>query len=782
MQNRIWKLNELIDYLLKEQALPSRFPVRVIFANSLSGYKELADRLVNISDNVIPLSQFCDAPDILPDLDALIQKILTGNTMSNLVLSLGEYLRLGSAVERNRLPRFKALFNIQQQPISTKRLWLPLYCASHLFEELIGSIDIRHENDVFYLEPINSDESFCLKIYSEDFENTMEGDNVVTGIQSWIGIWDEKVDGTQYNLITKHFNMIEESDGIYSVDVISDAYKFISSNVTNADQLRKEWGSNTYWAELAKFTSEKSIDKMLLRALNLSEYEPYIILSSWSFIGDFKKWVMWIWNRIHTHNDYISYAIRRSESYRDIENQIECALFNMPPNYESVWLKQRTEALRCLRVEALSDIFWKEFDKILDLKQRLKYLTDQTNGEKVGIIKVVSSLMRTGKSPEEVCQLLGGRFPELCEYLLPTAYRFESKDLTRYFDVYRIQKLKDEFNQTIQDALENVYSYIWSLPSRGNVLEKYANRPNTALLCIDGMGIEWLGLLLLKIKELALIEPKKVVVSTAKLPTVTEINWPLVIPGITLEKINQLDDISHDKTDSNTAEYSLIITRQLGIFTDFAEKIVKLYSSYKTVIVTADHGLSRMAALSFHQIKGLELPPGAASQNLGRYCTLKDEKQTVSIPNTEREGTILAFRTHQHFSSSGRANGELHGGASPEELLVPVIIFENSNFKIRTEDWMANPITYKFKKDKVKRNASHTVELEIVFNQAISTMEAKVGQTQGSVKQINNTSWSIVFTELGFQKYELQVIADGILLQDQAFSVERQGLQINDDF
>lgn len=783
MQHKEWSLDELIEYLKKEQELPSRFPVRVIFANSFSAYIELIDKLTNISDNIISLERFCKGPDILPDLDALKDELITTNTLSNVVLSIGEYLRLSRIVERNWSPKFKALFNLQQQPISTKRLWLPLYCASYLFEELVGNVDIRHENDVFYIKPINSEEPFDLKVYSQDFTNIIKGENVINGIKSWINIWDQKIKDTKFSLITKQYKMIEESDGIYSVDIISDAYKYICSNLANVNLLKREWGSNKCWAELSRFSAIEGIDKMLLSALNIIEYDPYSLLSSWDVIGDFKKWVTWLWNKIHVSDDYVSYAINRSQSYKEIDIQLESALFNMPQKNESLWLAQRALALRCLHTEVLSDAFWIEFNKISDNYQRLKYLTDQTTKEKVAIIKTVSLLLRGGKSPEEIVDLLNGKYPDLCEYLLPS-YKYESHELNNYFTIYRIQKLKDEFDYIkTQDAIKSMSTYVWSFATRGSILERYSNKVDTMLLCIDGMGIEWLGLLLMKIKKKSSVVPKKVFIATAKLPTVTETNWPLTLPGITMDKLNQLDDISHDKTDSTTTDYSLIVSRQIAIFDDFVDKIITLYYNHKTLIVTADHGLSRMAALAFHQVKGTDLPPGAEAKNLGRYCILKDKSQNIaSTTNIERDNEILVFRNYEHFTSSGRANGELHGGATPEELLVPVIILENPDFQVLNETKADVTIACYLKGDRVKRTNLNTVELELIFNRPVMEVEARIGKNFGSVTRIDSSRCLIVFADLNFQSYKLQIIADGILLnEDLVFTVERKGLQINDD-
>lgn len=67
----------------------------------------------------------------------------------------------------------------------------------------------------------------------------------------------------------------------------------------------------------------------------------------------------------------------------------------------------------------------------------------------------------------------------------------------------------------------------------------------------------------------------------------------------------------------------------------------------------------------------------------------------------------LIFKNYDHFKQSGFAAGgddenaqygELHGGASPEELLVPVIVFDSIHELPLTATWKKDSIKFSMKK------------------------------------------------------------------------------------
>jgi hypothetical protein len=137
-------------------------------------------------------------------------------------------------------------------------------------------------------------------------------------------------------------------------------------------------------------------------------------------------------------------------------------------------------------------------------------------------------------------------------------------------------------------------------------------------------------------------------------------------------------------------DYFLCIARQLEIMNEIVEHVGEMLKNVNRVIVTGDHGSSRLAALLFHDSGNfaVEPPTNAIVRSFGRFVELTDENYVSLTPSMERtklDGKhFIVMKTYEHFKQSGNAAGgntdenavagEVHGGMTPEEYLVPVFI------------------------------------------------------------------------------------------------------------
>ena len=84
-----------------ERKIESRFPVRVIFCDSLVEYRKLVTRLRGACDYCWNISEFCSEkyPDRYPKFRKLLQRIEENSDKHILLLSVGEYLRMATKFE-----------------------------------------------------------------------------------------------------------------------------------------------------------------------------------------------------------------------------------------------------------------------------------------------------------------------------------------------------------------------------------------------------------------------------------------------------------------------------------------------------------------------------------------------------------------------------------------------------------------------------------------------------------------------------------------------------------
>ena len=76
------------EKLQRERAIPSRYPVRVIFVENLTSYCALVCKLQGICNCVVNVADFCRAQDTLPQLEKIKKKLDT--SISKLII-LSQY-------------------------------------------------------------------------------------------------------------------------------------------------------------------------------------------------------------------------------------------------------------------------------------------------------------------------------------------------------------------------------------------------------------------------------------------------------------------------------------------------------------------------------------------------------------------------------------------------------------------------------------------------------------------------------------------------------------------
>jgi hypothetical protein len=226
-----------------------------------------------------------------------------------------------------------------------------------------------------------------------------------------------------------------------------------------------------------------------------------------------------------------------------------------------------------------------------------------------------------------------------------------------------------------------------SIDSRNKVIQ---NNDSGYQFWIDGLGAEWMLLLLAEIKRLSIAT--EVIYKTARsiLPSETEFNHQWSIED---EKWDRLDKLNHNGMPDDK-DYNLCIAQQIECICEIARRVGELLVDHNCIVVTGDHGSSRLAALMFHSSENYYITPfkGSKVRSFGRFCELPvdsdvqitDSMEIVTAKRNGQDIKCVVIKTYEHFKQSGNAAsgntdenavaGELHGGATPEECLVPVII------------------------------------------------------------------------------------------------------------
>jgi hypothetical protein len=262
-------------------------------------------------------------------------------------------------------------------------------------------------------------------------------------------------------------------------------------------------------------------------------------------------------------------------------------------------------------------------------------------------------------------------------------FLFGDEFANKYFESYRKSRIMDcvteEHAHLLQEWNQEKF---WFFDTRHSVLEK-VDKQSEEIIWIDALGLEWLGVIVGSIDSSDYSVECQIV--RAELPSVTMRNneWKDEKEFVRYD----LDENAHD----TQYVFPESFVKALDIIEEKVNKKLReeLYNS-QALILTSDHGLSRFAAISNDKVP---TPDGYEAQRGGRYASLSKGASKSGIGKLEHysdvieNGDYLIQLRYQNFTGSAVHGGEIHGGASPEEVLVPVmrIVKGALNIKLTVE-------------------------------------------------------------------------------------------------
>ena len=672
-------LIDIIEQVSKKKSVSGRYPARLIFVRNIEDYTTLVNELLTVCDGAIDVAQYARG-DILPDFRSLIKDLASCKHGQLLLLSFGEYMRI--CIKRevdSQTWVFPKIWEKQQPESSTAKIIIPIFGTRELFDRIMPVQDERQQGHIWEAYSTKKDVEYNLTIYAPEVAETKEVD--AANFEHWLKKWKELYatnNRRNFTLRTNLFRYAETVYGDFNVNIYSEPFSYIASTITDSKNIRRELGSDELWKFIANNVVESQpFEHTLKRILNIGNtFEPVAIFARFSEMTSLERELLLVWYKLYPSQDYCSYALSKISSPADICSSLRDAFFSSS-NQTVEFITQRFAVLRVLDVVYGEDYFAK-LDKIESYEMRLQLLTCKAPNEQAYAIKMISELLRNGTDINTFKSLLIARFPEMWEYIKPT-YIVQG-DVGQYFDWYRKAKIINRPNTDTPCTIDYV-----GIANRFKVIQQY-ELDNCKLFWVDGLGVEWLPLLMNKLQAVDVATNITSEIAKSKLPSETSFNQDWME---TDEKWDALDKLSHGGITDNKNYFSCIVG-QIDIIKKIAQRVAELLQDFDRVIITSDHGSSRLAALSFHDKLNfaIEPPKNAKVCSFGRYAELAGSSYyavTESVELVERDNRrFVVLKTYEHFKQSGNAaggntdenavSGEIHGGMTPEEHLVPVII------------------------------------------------------------------------------------------------------------
>lgn len=272
-------------------------------------------------------------------------------------------------------------------------------------------------------------------------------------------------------------------------------------------------------------------------------------------------------------------------------------------------------------------------------------------------------------------------FPDLCDYMQTQPLLTPQCPWTSsYINNYKKAKLGNVYTQEVKEVIatynaDSIAFDTWyqSLKTTATLLS--GRKDIDVYYWIDGLGVEWIPYIqaIINQHQQDNIYLNETLIARALLPTTTEANKKelqrLSEIDIQTMKVGDLDSLAHQSTN----RYPDTIISEMRIVKASIEKIMSTYAGKKVAIVS-DHGLTYLSQLQ----AGLNLA-GFESDHHGRLAVCKTGKATTDknyiILN---DGKTVCALNHKSLSNKVPRDQGIHGGCTPEEVLVPIFVISNN--------------------------------------------------------------------------------------------------------
>ena len=512
-------------------------------------------------------------------------------------------------------------------------------------------------------------------------------------LRHWIALWKNVGAKIKPQIICTSKCIFANSDNAqpdnaFKYTVCNNAFEFLTEGLgINLGKLSLREEDMPYWEELASCIDVTDFDfdvfvNQRFNTLNLNDENAFV--QTWFEYKDtFSRWLLktyFVWK-----SGERSYLIRVLEnvtslSTSDLFSQIATHIFDEPLDEASIGkrLSLLKEAKRQhVQIKSLAEQKVKaKLSAMAADPERgplfaMKYMSPLTLSEQCLMVEWVGQ----GKVEKNDIKNL---FPELYAYLLPSSIKTGKGNgwTNEYFQEYCLSKVGNQETGSLAKKLKELNGSQVSFETWRDgfktVKTLMHNRQDIDIYYwIDGLGVDWIPFMTQVIDKHKAdgVFLNEIYVAASELPTVTSVNKTKLdeLANGKLEKIGDVDKFAHTQK-----TYPAYLVEEFRIVEDAISKVLSLYNGKKIAFVS-DHGISYMAQFGV----GLNLA-GVETDHAGRCGHwLKGSAQTDNNYIVLDDGQTLCSLNNNSLSAKTPMGQGAHGGATPEEVLVPIIIVSN---------------------------------------------------------------------------------------------------------
>lgn len=743
---------EVAKYIETSKGLPFFYAVGDI------DYMDVLNELKQKGLSVVRVSQFCRSNDRFPDIDEMVDyfRTLDVDFKDNkfVVVGLGEYLALRGSEDAKQVLR-----RLKNVTLGNARVVFLLRAIARQIKDIaLEDNRIVAKKLVYFSEETRTN----ITISNNKFLRLEESKY---GVKQLLFKLEEGITGS-----IEMFSELNYSDSMLPVTTVDRAFTVLS-RMHSELLLVEACGEENQWMMLLNKVSASTDywQRTLERYLNYEDdIQEYLLAEG------YKNWIYFLNLKMHKdkiQNEYLSYVVELTDDAEQLKHNILIEITKVPHGdrrYKTLYAARK----KLVKNFPESDIAVFIAENKVNPEEEIYRYTDNTNLEKEQIISWISEHGWNDIIPQI--------YPELGMYM--KQYHFDcgsvSAQLTEYFDLYKRQKVE---NCIYDGFMQLVYQYGKSflytkLQTKNVAINKIEGKELTKLYWIDALGVEYLSY----ITELARKKGLSIHIDVARadLPTITSVNksfydgWT----GLSKYKEEELDETKHKKKGGYfyTEEKKPIhLVKELEIIKRAIEcaKTSLAMHECRQFVIASDHGASRLAVLKKDENPH---PTDTQGEHSGRCCKVYEESNREYI--IEENGYFV--RTdYGRYKGSREANVEVHGGASLEEILVPIITLKlkkqtDVDVRVLNADSL-----------QADRHKGTYIDLYISDVASVDKVAVVVDGVKYQAKCKDKLHYDVVLTDIKRQKECKIDIYDGDdLIGTKELSIKGKTASVNSDF
>lgn len=674
-------LNKITEDKRTKNISQKRFPVRYIFLSNFETLKQLVNRIKEIGIKTFELPQLLPKDDGWITKQEFIDKIKNLDTGDDfLLLPFSEIARFYDKQDFNNL--FSQLTELENPKNSHQRIYIPLMGIRDRFEKEFYQ-NFNRKIEYSFVWEINGNAKRASIFLNNDLSIKVGSFQKIIGTKEWLTLWKKDLSASILCLSKTLFSLSNNAkpDEIFDFKKLNNL-KELMNNIYKIDiPIEYKDEEKDFWTKLLEYVNNKEYSyfhELVKNIVNATKIDIKNFIELWLSPNRtiFEKWLIKHYllsqNCIkeipgiisNAKNDYLCQVINNVNSYDNIDllRTLWLHIFDIKLS-EGILehrfaLLQQFYSIKSIELPQNSiNAYKQKIEQIEDNKIKLQYLTGILDFEKELII---------GFFVKKNDITLLEKFPELHKYFEDIEFdnpKEEQSWIYSYIKEYKNSKINNEYTKQIDDAINSInctegsfYKWYYSFDE----VTKFLDNNFDYIFWIDAIGVEWLNLIIYWLEQQRYnIENKYI--ARVKLPTTTELNR---YNNNNIAYIQDFDKSIHQ----SIYKYPQTIISEIKELKRIFDKNIRLEKN-KRVIIISDHGLSALVRLK----ESSKNFPRADHE--GRYVKLDNPNSFNEDANYIRKDDYII--ASKHISLSTKPKREVHGGCTPEEVLVPVIIFNS---------------------------------------------------------------------------------------------------------